>query len=126
MLLEGIVDSRYYIVDKTKAFALTPLLGGGETPGYFPMRGRLLARLKRQRGVEVPEETSGERGACPEGTEHDLTIIGIERASEDGQRIFYSAKLRYCSAEIVRAQPITAACEMMTKHSLPVLSTCSP
>lgn len=38
-LLEGIVDSRYYIVDKAKAFPLPALLRGGETPGYFPMRG---------------------------------------------------------------------------------------
>ena len=39
VLLEGIVDSRDYIVDKAKAFPLTALLGGGEAPGYLPMRG---------------------------------------------------------------------------------------
>lgn len=37
VLLEGIVDSRYYIVDETEAFALTALLGDGKTPGYFPV-----------------------------------------------------------------------------------------
>lgn len=40
LLLEGIVDSCYYIVDKAEAFALTALLGVGKTPGYFPVRER--------------------------------------------------------------------------------------
>lgn len=57
VLLEGIVDGRYNIVDETEAFALTALLGGGETPGYFP------------------EETSRERGACPKSSEHDFTVV---------------------------------------------------
>ena len=39
MLLEGIVDCRYNIVDQAKAFALTALLGGRETPGYLPVTG---------------------------------------------------------------------------------------
>ena len=37
MFLEGVIDGRYYIVDKTKAFALTAFLGSGETPGDFPV-----------------------------------------------------------------------------------------
>ena len=45
LLLEGTVDGGYYIVDKTETFALTALLGVGETPGDFPVRGRLLVGL---------------------------------------------------------------------------------
>lgn len=37
LLLEGIVNGCYDIVDKTKAFALAALLRVGETPGYFPV-----------------------------------------------------------------------------------------
>lgn len=39
LLLEGIVNGCYDIVNETKAFALTAFLGGGEAPGYFPVRG---------------------------------------------------------------------------------------
>ena len=42
VLLERIVDRCYYIVDKTEAFALAALLRDGKTPGYFPVKGRLL------------------------------------------------------------------------------------
>ena len=37
IFLEGVIDGRYYIVDQTKAFALTAFLGSGETPRYFPV-----------------------------------------------------------------------------------------
>ena len=40
--LEGVVDGRDYVVDETEAFALTALLGNGETPGDFPIEERLL------------------------------------------------------------------------------------
>ena len=39
---ERIVDRCYYVVDETEAFALAALLGDGETPGYFPVKGWLL------------------------------------------------------------------------------------
>ena len=42
ILLERIVDGCYYIVDETEAFALAALLGDGKTPGYFPVKRRLL------------------------------------------------------------------------------------
>ena len=37
LLLEGIVNGCYDIVDETKAFTLTALLGGGEAPRDFPV-----------------------------------------------------------------------------------------
>ena len=37
--LERIVNSFDHIVNETQTFALTALLGGGKTPGYFPARG---------------------------------------------------------------------------------------
>ena len=39
VLLEGVIDGGYYIVDQTEAFALTAFLGSGEAPGYFPVNG---------------------------------------------------------------------------------------
>ena len=42
VFLERIVDCCYYIVDETEAFALAALLGDGETPGSFPVKGGLL------------------------------------------------------------------------------------
>ena len=38
ILLEGVVDGSYYLVDQPKAFALTAFLGSGEAPGYFPVK----------------------------------------------------------------------------------------
>lgn len=35
------------------------------------------------KGWSVPEETSGERGACSKGTEHDSMVVVIKRVSED-------------------------------------------
>ena len=37
LLLEGVVNGCYDIVDETKAFALAALLGVGEAPGYLPV-----------------------------------------------------------------------------------------
>ena len=49
MLLKGIINGRYDIVDQTKAFALTPFLGSGETPRYFPVnRGCQLNRNDKE------------------------------------------------------------------------------
>ena len=43
VLFECIVDCCYHVVDETEAFALTALLGNGETPGDFPVgEGRML------------------------------------------------------------------------------------
>ena len=66
VLLERIVNRCYYIVDKTEAFALAALLGDGKTPGYFPVKGRLLDGWGETgivwfgRECDVPEETSRE------------------------------------------------------------------
>lgn len=87
LLLEGIVDGLNYVVHKTKAFALTALLGGGETPGYFPVRERLLvgheitSGLWMGMGRYVPEEASGERGSYPKGTEHDSKVAEMDAQS---------------------------------------------
>ena len=39
ILLEGVIDGSYDLVDEPKAFALTAFLGSGEAPGYFPVNG---------------------------------------------------------------------------------------
>lgn len=85
VFLEGVVNSGDYIVNKTKAFALAALLGGGKTPGYFPVRVRLLVGVKRQWGrneepkTEIYQRRPPERGEVVlKAPNMILTIVEID------------------------------------------------